>query len=120
MGDETGNAINEEFGMGGLVSDLKAELEAQAKAGKSETGKPQMQTTDGVTDFALTLFFGLVVSAVGIAYIRYAKNAARPVMALAGVAMLVIPFVIHGPWTMVAAGLAVALLPVGLMRAGIL
>lgn len=109
-----------EVGLGSMMADLKTELEAQSKLGKSETGKPQMQMSDGVTDFALSLFFGLVISAVAIAYLRYARHAARPAMAVTGLALLVIPFVVSGAWKMAAAATVVALIPLGLKRVGIL
>ena len=100
-----------------LQQQLAAEQATQAKVGV------QKATTTEPTFFGFTmgaLFAGLIISTIGIGYLRYAKSTAEPIIAIFGLALLVIPFFITQTLWLSLVGGTVALLPFVLRRVGLI
>lgn len=94
---------------------LVKQLEAAQRAETRTDGKPpEAATFMGMTMGGL--FAGLVVSTLGIAYIRYAKTTSQYLFALCGLLMLVVPFFVSQTLPLCGIGFGLALLPVLVKR----
>ncbi len=97
-----------------LEQQKAAEKQEAAVAQEGTPKAPQELTLFGYTMEAF--FLSLVLSAVGVGYIRYGQTTAQPIMAIFGVALLVIPFFVTNAWALLAVGGGVLLLPLLLKR----
>jgi len=114
MGDD---ASGHENAPSTSTSDQEAALEAQlggllkqleAQQSSSLEGQPEKAPVDvGGLSFE-GMMVGIIVSAVGLGYLRWGKNTGQPLLALAGVLLLVVPWAITDALWLSLAGLAIA------------
>lgn len=60
---------------------------------------------------ALALFLGMVLSAVGVGFLMYAKRTAHVPMLACGAGLLVFPLFVRGLWVLVVGGGVLLVLP---------
>ncbi|KQY54961.1 hypothetical protein [Lysobacter sp. Root494] len=57
------------------------------------------------------LFWGLLFSSIGLGYFIYGKRQQAPVPLVCGIVLMVFPYFVSGPWTLVLVGGALMALP---------
>ncbi|XZG70580.1 hypothetical protein ACTSKR_01630 [Chitinibacteraceae bacterium HSL-7] len=60
---------------------------------------------------ATQLFWGMVVSSVGLAYLVYGKRQRAPVPLLAGLALMGMPYFVDSVWLLIALACGIGALP---------
>jgi len=91
--------------LGGLLK----QLEAQQSSSSLDTRQEQAPVDAGGLSFE-GMMVGIVVSAVGLGYLRWGKNTGQPLLALAGVLLLVVPWVVSDALWLSLAGVGIAVL----------
>ena len=99
----------------GQVEALKRQLaQAQVQRKNVEGRRPTEATFMGMTMGGL--FAGLVVSTLGLAFIRYGKTTGKILFALFGAVMFATPFFVTSTWPLIVAGAALFAAPVVIGR----
>ena len=114
--DETGLGQDGSTQLQGLLKQLEAAQKAQAEGAATQG---EAQPVDSGTFMGMSggaLFAGLVISTLGIAYIRYGKTSGQFAFAMFGLAMLVVPFFVTTALPLSAAGVALFVLPILMKR----
>jgi hypothetical protein len=57
------------------------------------------------------LFCGLLFSSIGLGYFIYGKRQQAPIPLVCGIALMVFPYFVSGPWTIVLIGAALMGVP---------
>lgn len=60
---------------------------------------------------ATGLVLGVVISTIGVAYMRYGRKQERPASFVAGLAMSIYPWFVYKPWPLFLIGVALAAVP---------
>jgi hypothetical protein len=60
---------------------------------------------------ATTLFIGLITGAIGLGYFIYGKKQSLLIFMLSGVVLMIYPYFLSSPWTLVGIGLCFIILP---------
>jgi hypothetical protein len=71
---------------------------------------PPIAPTDHVVNTA-ALFWGLLFSSIGLGYFIYGKRQQAPIPLACGIALMVFPYFVSSPWTMVLIGGALVAVP---------
>jgi hypothetical protein len=70
----------------------------------------QSQRRTNLVDTA-ALFWGLLFSSIGLGYFIYGKRQQAPVPLVCGIVLMVFPYFVSSPWTLVLVGGALMALP---------
>lgn len=93
--------------LGGLLQQLQAEAQADQQAREGQDEAPPVEASAFTFE---SMMVGLVVSAVGLGYLRWGRATASPILAATGVVLLVLPWVLYDALWLGLAGLGVAVL----------
>lgn len=99
--------------LGELLKQLQAQQQAELSAREDSPGYAPVETS-GFTFEGMMV--GLIVSAVGLGYLRYGKAMANPLLIVTGVVLLVIPWFIMDALWLGLVGLGIAALSFGASR----
>ena len=98
-----------------LQAALTKQLEQARKAEVRDDGKaPAPEMFLGMT--AGALFAGLLISTLGLAYMRYAKSTGQVAFGLCGLALFFVPWFVPSALPLVAIGVVLTALPIVLKR----
>lgn len=96
---------------------LAAQLQAEQAAEAQHTAHPTAAQTPTIFGFTPgALFAGLLVSLLGAAYLRFARSMGDPIIAVLGVVMLAVPFIVTDVWILVGTGVGGLVLTFALRR----